>query len=60
MTRTIAELIRHLQPTHAPNVPAEVVETIFRIEERVQFDDDRREAAAQLRQTVSALLGREP
>lgn len=43
----------------APSVPEDLVRAVLGIEERVQFDADRREAVQKISQAVQASLNRE-
>ena len=43
----------------AAAVPAKLVDDIYGIEERLQFDADRREAAPRIRKVVEAMLDAE-
>ncbi len=53
------QILQTERPTVAPSVPLDLVEAVYRIEERVQFDDDRREAAQKIRNAVTAALEKE-
>lgn len=48
-------LVEELEASKA-DIPADLLLKIHRIEERVQFDRDRREAAPQIRDLVQAML----
>ena len=43
----------------APSVPEEVVRAVFEVEERVQFDQERREAAQKISRVVQVALDKE-
>lgn len=44
------------RPVKAPSAPADLVEAVFKIEERVQFDEKRNEAPGKIAAVVRALL----
>jgi hypothetical protein len=52
-------ILMELAPTAAPSVPKELVERIYTIEERVQFDEERKSAAGRVRDAVQTLLDAE-
>jgi hypothetical protein len=53
------QILLEEQPFVASSVSPDLVATIYKIEARVQFDDDRREAARKIRDAVTAALEKE-
>lgn len=57
--RTTLQILLEERSRVAPSVPDSLVRDILSIEERVQFDEDRREAVRKIGAAVEASLGRE-
>ena len=53
------KILLALAPQAAPSVPAELIERIYKIEERVQFDEERKSAPGRVRDAVQTLLDSE-
>lgn len=53
------EILLRERASIAPSVPAKLVEDVYGIEERVQFDEQRTEAAGKIRTAVQAILDKE-
>ena len=52
-------ILREAQPNVAAYVPYKLVEDIYSIETRLQFDEDRREAASKIHTAIEVTLERE-
>lgn len=57
--RTVLEILLGERPEAAPSVPEALVRDVLSIEERVQFDRDRREAVRKISTVVQARLDQE-
>ncbi len=57
--RTNLQILLEERARVAPTVPESLVRDILTIEQRVQFDDDRREAVRRIGDAVQASLGRQ-
>ena len=57
--RTVLEILLEGRPEAAPSVPEALVRDVLGIEERVQFDRDRREAVRKISTVVQARLDQE-
>ncbi len=58
-TRTVLEILLGERAKAAPSVPEDLVRDVLGIEERVQFDKDRREAVRKISTVVQARLDQE-
>lgn len=58
-TEKALRILREAQPEVAPSVPYKLVEDIYGIETRLQFDEDRREAASKIHAAIEVSLERE-
>ncbi len=56
---TVLEILLGERAKAAPSVPEDLVRDVLGIEERVQFDKDRREALRKISTTVQAYLDQE-
>lgn len=54
-SRTVEILLQEL-PQIAPGISPDLVRSIFHVEERLQFDNDRAEAAPQIKKLVQVHL----
>ena len=57
--RTVLEILLEERANTAPSVPEDLVRDILGIEERVQFDEDRRAAVRKISTAVQASLDKE-
>ena len=57
--RTVLKILLEERRTAAPSVPEDLVRDVLGIEERVQFDEDRRDAVRKMGTVVSAALDKE-
>jgi hypothetical protein len=57
--RTVLEILLEERANAAPSVPEDLVRDILGIQERVQFDEDRRAAVRKISTAVQASLDKE-
>lgn len=58
-TPSALDILKEERAKVASSVPADLVEAVYLIEERVQFDMERPEAATKIRKAVEAQLAKE-
>ena len=58
-TPSVVDILEDERSNLAPSVPTALVEAIYRIEERVQFDAKREDAVLRIQEAVQAQLAKE-